>query len=631
MVVKTLMEEAKSILIDAGLDERDCKIEIARSPEYGELTCTSIFEISKRVKEDPMRLAMKLTDTLNKIIQAREGIIESAVAVKPGYINFYVDWRKYSSLILREVLEKAELYGSSNIGNGKKVLIEHTSVNPNKPLHVGHARNVCLGDTLARLFKFLGYDVVIVNYIDDSGSQMVDIVFGIKCLGYSLMPPNGIRMDEYFGDIYTEVNKRLESEKSLEEKKKALLKEIEDVNSEVFKLAREIAQRVLMEQLRTCWRLGASYDLLHRESDVIGCGLWNDIFKKLREKGAIYIASDGPKVGCWLIDLSKHEKLSKEGDEVLVKSDGTTTYVARDIAYAAWKLGISEKDFRYVKLGRNPDGSEIYITDLNGDVELKIGKVDKAITVVDVRQRRPQEIVRYALGILGANPEHYIHFAYEVVALSRREVERMGISLDSASFIHMKGREGLYVKVESILDSLRDRIVRETAQRHQDWSDEKIRDVAEKVAVGALRYALIKSDADKIIVFDSEEASRIEGDTGPYLQYTYARACRILEKVVDLDLNVYEKHPLEKDEINLLREISYFPMVVEESAKFFLIKKLANYAYNLASYFNNFYERCPVLSSKEDVMKFRVNLVRAFKQTMENCLRILGIPILSEM
>ncbi len=630
MSVKILLNESTEILKEAGLS--DPRLEIPKSSEHGEVSCTSAFELAKRLNKSPMEVALNIALKVKVVIESRKGLIKSVEVVKPGFINFHVDWPSYAVKIIEEVLTSGDAYGSSDIGRGRRVLIEHTSVNPNKALHVGHARNVCLGSALAKLYKFAGFDVLVANYIDDSGSQMADIILGIKYLGYPMEPPEGMRFDEYCGDkIYVEVNRLLEQKPELSEKKRLLIKEIEDRSSDSFMLSREIAVKVLKEQLKTCWRLGAFYDILNRESDVVAFGLWEEVFSKLKEKNACYLATFGPKTGCWMLNLSGHKILSKEGDEVLVKSDGTTTYVARDIAYAAWKLGIVKRDFKYKLFDKNKDQSDILITDIDGDIDFKVKNVDMTMTVIDVRQRRPQEIVKYVLGLIGADPSRYVHFAYEVVSLSAKEAERMGLNVSGVEFVHMKGREGIYVKVDSVIDSIKEKVVSETARRHPDWHLQKVENVAEKVAVGALVYALVKGDADKIIVFDREEALKIEGDTGPYLQYSYARACRILEKSPVKQGEVRRSKVLENQEITLLREISLFPIVVEESVKLMLLKKLANYAYSLASAFNNFYESCPVLTDDEETMKFRLSLTKAYLITMGNCLRILGIPIVEEM
>ncbi|MCD6260295.1 MAG: arginine--tRNA ligase [Thaumarchaeota archaeon] len=626
MALRKLMEEAERLLRSAGVDEP--RLELSRDPRYGEVSSLAAFDLAKKLRRSPNEVASEIVDRMRS---EEMEFIKDVEAVR-GYINFKPDWIRYSEEILREILEKGEKYGSSEMGAGKRIIIEHTSVNPNKPLHVGHARNTCLGDSLARILRFIGYDVVVLNYIDDSGAQMADLILGFTELGYPLDPPQGMRFDEYCGDVvYVEVSKKVEEDERLAEKRKRIVGEIESGRGKLYQLNRRVVERVLRDQIKTCWRLGATYNILNLESQIISLNIWREVFEKLKEKRLVYRAETGEKAGCWLLDLSKHPILSKEGDEVLVRSDGTTTYVARDIAYAAWKLGETSKDFKYSVWGVNPGGGEIYITDEAGEVDLKLGEIDRVINVIDVRQRRPQEVVKYALKLLGLRSEKYIHYAYEVVALSRKDAERLGHRVEGGEkIVHMSGRRGLYIKVEELLDMLRDRALEEVKKRHEDWSVERMRSVAEKIAVGALRYALIKPDIDKLIVLDTDEILRLEGDTGPYLQYSYARACRILEKSEDEPSTKPPAEPLEVEK-KLLRRMAILPKLLSGFDQNLLIKPIANYAYKLASEFNDFYEKAPVLRAQEDIKRFRLGIVMAFKITLANVLRLLGIPLMEEM
>ncbi len=623
LVYRRVLEEAARLLREAGVEAP--RVEAPRNFRYGEASF-SVFELARRLGRNPAELARDIAGRI------RVGGLISGVEAVGGYINFRVDWRRYASLIVSTILSESERYGSADLGVGKHVLIEHTSVNPNKPLHVGHARNVCLGDTLNRLLTFLGYRVTVLNYIDDSGAQMADVVLGFTELGYSMEPPEGVRFDEYCGDtVYVKVSAMVDEDPGLAEKRRRIAKAIESGEAPYYQINKKVVDRVLGDQLRTCWRIGARYDILNMESDILRLDLWSEVFERLRERGAVYLAEEGAKKGCWLLDLSGHPRLSKEGDEVLVKSDGATTYVARDIAYAAWKLGGVRRDFTYRLWGRNPDGTEILVTDRDGDLRRPIGEVDLSINVIDVRQTRPQEIVRYALKLLGLPHERYIHYGYEVVALSVSDAVKLGYRpRGGEQMVHMSGRRGLYVKADTLLDMLREKAAEETRERHPDWSQEKVESVAEKIAVGALRYALVKPDPDKLIVLDTGEIMRLEGNTGPYLQYSYARACRILEKAetspsweVDGDVGEAEK--------NLLRMLASFPDAVEEAGRNLSPKTLANYAYKLASEFNNFYERVPVLHAPEGVREFRLGVVESFRIVLGNAMRILGIPVLEEM
>ena len=621
MGLKRLIAEAEKLLKDAGVAEPS--IQLTKDPRHGEIASTAAFQLAGKLRKDPRSLAEEI---VNRIDLSGSELIKSVEAVN-GYVNFKADWMKYSRAIIEEILSRGKRYGSPELGKGKRIVIEHTSVNPNKPLHVGHARNVCLGDTLARIYKFLGYDVLILNYIDDSGTQMADVILGFSELGYSLDPPRGMSFDEYCGDVvYVESARRAESDPRLSEKRKLITKEIESRRGKFFELNKLIVERVLRDQLKTCWRLGARYDILNMESDILAYKLWDEVFENLKKRKAVYFARSGPKAGCWLLNLSGHPILSKEGDEVLVKSDGTTTYIARDIAYAAWKLGGVSKDFRYKLFGENPDGTRIYMTAEDGEFTMPIAGAEKVINVIDVRQRRPQEIVKYALKLLGLESEKYVHYGYEVVALSRKDAERLGYSPEPGQqVIHMSGRKGLYIKANQLIEMLKSRAVKEVLERHPDWSEEKASEIGEKIAIAALRYSLIKQDTDKLIVLDTDEMLKLEGDTGPYLQYTYVRAYRILEKA-DEEPSVEPYGELNESEKTLLRRMAYFPLLLEDFSLNMMVKPMADYSYKLASDFNAFYESSPVLHAEAHVKRFRLAVVKAFLIVFSILLDLLGIP-----
>ncbi|MCS7136821.1 MAG: arginine--tRNA ligase, partial [Candidatus Caldarchaeum sp.] len=552
-------------------------------------------------------------------------------AVKPGYINFHARWDALAEDVIDEAVKAGDRYGALDVGKDQYVLVEHTSVNPNKALHIGHARNTCLGDSLARLLTRAGYRVAVANYVDDSGTQMADILLAFSKLGYGMEPPDGVKFDDYCGRIYTEVNRRIAEDSTLEAERRRISASLEDIGSEFYRLNRSVVDRVLRDQMRTCWRLGARYDVLNRESDVIAFDLWSETFQKLQTMDAVYLAQEGAKKGCWVINLADHPVLSKEGDEVLVKSDGTTTYVARDIAYACWKLGAVLKDFKYRRWGENPDGSPVYITDVNGEEVLKFGQASSTVNVVDARQKRPQEVVKHALRKLGVDPSRYIHYAYEVVSLSRSDAAKLKVDVQDQQFVHMSGRAGVYINVDPLLDYIAEKAVEGAVKRHPDWPAEKLDEVGEKVAVAALRYFLIKSDPDKMIVFDSEQASDIEGDTGPYIQYAYARASRIIEKAEAEPLPKPYGQNLDDAEKELVKVIGLLPFVFEEAVKILSVKRVASYLRELAVSFNNFYEKCPVLTASHDVKVFRLALVEAFRSALSSAAWVAGIPLVREM
>jgi arginyl-tRNA synthetase len=346
MTFDLLEEEVKKLLrIQLGeVDEYDLK-EPPR-PELGDLSSSICFRIAKKMNTNPIEFAEKIAEKIKKVLPV-DSLIGDVNAVN-GFLNFKVNFEKFASVTIHRVLFEDSRYGALNIGNNKKVLIEHTNVNPNKAMHIGHARNTCLGDSLVRLLRFTGYNVYALNYIDDTGSQIADVVVGFKYLGFNLEPPNGMRFDKYCGDeIYVKVNKLYEEHPELEKYRAEVLKMIEEGDNEIAKFTRYVAERVLADQLKTCWRLGAYFDLLNWESDIVRAGLWEEASAMLKSKGLMIYETEGDYKGCWIIKLKHIPRFSKETDKIVVRSDGTLTYIAKDLPYAMWKVGLLNKDFSY--------------------------------------------------------------------------------------------------------------------------------------------------------------------------------------------------------------------------------------------------------------------------------------------
>ncbi|MEM4237774.1 MAG: arginine--tRNA ligase [Candidatus Nitrosocaldaceae archaeon] len=401
--------------------------------EFGDLYTNVAFLLSKMIKRKPSEIADEIVKkiTLQKEIRV--------YAHKSGYINFVIDALSFVNSILKEEY-KIDM-------KEKRVVIEHTSVNPNKALHMGHVRNLVIGDSLYRLLKFTNHKVYVLNYIDDSGLQVADIIVGFYFIKMPL--ESNKKFDHYCGDdVYVYVNKLYKDDPSLLEKRRIVLQSMEEYNSDIANFAREITNKVLREQLKTCWRLNARYDYLNFESQIIASKLWMKIREMLIAKGIAVIDDDKDSkyYKCLVI------KAGIEGEEkVLERSDGTATYIAKDIPYAAWKLGLIDNPFSYKEYEKQFDGSILYSTIINGNRSLF--DVDEAITVIDVRQSRLQKIITKVLEELG-NKKVYTHPAYEVVALSSNTAKELGIDTKDKRFIHMKGREGTYINADIMIDKL---------------------------------------------------------------------------------------------------------------------------------------------------------------------------------
>jgi len=606
---------------------------------FGDLSCNVAFLLSKHLKKPPPRIAVDLVETIRARLEESYNIIMSADSAG-GYINFKANHAQLSQSTLRYALSTPENYGYPNVGQGRHIVLEHTSVNPNKALHVGHMRNAIIGDTLYRIMKATNHRTTVLNYIDDSGVQIADIVVGFKFGGCPIAPPKkNQKFDQYCGDeVYVMINEMYEKDPQLLEKRKLVLKDIEEGKSDLAHFALEIALRVLEEQLKTCWRMKVRYDLLNFESHIVGSMLWSKVFELLRSHGIAKYELEGKNKGCWVIEGNE-----KEDDKVLVRSDGTATYIAKDIPYAAWKLGLVEDPFHYREYTKQWDGSLLYTTDLIDRMgksisDNKFNAGERVITIIDSRQSRLQRIIAYVLSRIGIDGNHrYLHLSYEAVTLSSDTAKDFGLDIGDKQFMHMSGRKGIYVNADYVLDNLHAKAYEEVKTRNPGLSDTELNNIAGEISVSAIRYNMIKQDFDKIITFDIKESLSLEGDSGPYLQYAYARSRRILEKSGQ-DISAAERTDSSferlrhESEIALIKEIAKLDLVIENAVMSLSLKSLARYAYNLAMTFNLFYERVPVLREQDTELKMvRLGLVKAFGVAMKNTLGVLGIGALDRM
>ncbi len=621
--VRRLVGQAIS---DAGYPAVNFDVSEPPQKEFGDLSCNAGFLLAKHTKKPPQKIAAELADALGPRIK---GTYILSAEPAGGHVNFKADYYRLSPAMLAQVLKNPDNYGYPDSGQGRHIVIEHTSVNPNKALHVGHMRNVIIGDTLYRIMKAMNHRVTVLNYVDDSGLQVADIVVGFRFAGFPVEPTNGQKFDQYCGDeVYVKINEMYEKDPQLAEKRKLVLKEIEEGRSELAHFAADVTRRVLKEQLKTCWRMKARYDLLNFESHIVVSKLWSKAFELLKKNGIARLEEEGKNKGCWVIEAKDEE------DKVLVRSDGTATYIAKDIPYAAWKLGLVDDPFSYREFIDQWDGSTLYATALGGkSSDRKFNGGERVITIIDSRQGRLQRIVSQVLSKIGAGGREYFHLGYEAVTLSSDAAKAFGIDIGDRQFMHMSGRKGIYVNADYVLDTLHAKAYEEVKTRNPGFSEEQLNATAKEIAISAIRYNMIKQDLDKIITFDVKESLSLEGDTGPYLQYAYARSQRILEKSGQgVDSNTKFELLTHEAEIALIKEISKLDLVVEDAAKSLSPKSLARHAYTLATAFNLFYEKAPVLKEgNADVRAARLALVRAFGVALKNVLGVLGITALERM
>ena len=627
MKFREFQEEVEEILAEScrGLGYKDIDVEVGLPPNdsYGDLASAVPIRIAKTSGKKPGDVAVALASKAMDLAK-KSKYVGSVSPHLGGYVNFSINGAKFVADSIADITS-GDL--GEEAGPGEKIAIEHTNVNPNKALHIGHARNLVLGDSLVKVMRYLGHRVQALNYVDDSGAQVADIIVGFKFLGLPDVAPPGAKYDVYCGDsVYTRVNQEYSKDPSLKERQSFVLKEIEKGTGDIADYTRNIVRKILESQLSTCWRLGASYDLLNWESQIVHSKMWEGIFETLKKSGYVKYQDQGENNGCWVIPDPETGE-----EKVVVRSDGTVVYVAKDIPYAAWKVGLIDDPFGYEVFAEGQPGGALYSTRLGGKkLNVRFGGADLAISVIDTRQSYLQRIVAKVLDQLHeGSSRKYLHRSYEVVSLSKKTAASLGFEIEG-EFAHMSGRKGLYVNVDTMLSKLKEKAKAETRKRNLSESDQWVDEVAEAVAVSALRYELLKQDPDKMIVFDMEDALQFQGDTGPYLLYTYARARRILDKTegkprVD---HVSAAKLTKRQEAQLAKKMSMLDMSASVAGEFLSPREIAKFAHDLAVHFNDFYESIPVNKEPDPVLRdARLALVDAASRVLAESMKLMGMPV----
>jgi arginyl-tRNA synthetase len=529
-------------------------IVIDRPPkiEMGEAASPVCFELAKRLKKAPRILAQEIANSLPK----PEGIARIEVA-GGGYLNAYFD----RAAFWQEAVAGSPLAGGhSPLPSSGKIIVEHTSINPNKAAHIGHVRNAVLGDTMARILRYAGNAVQVQNYIDNTGVQVADVVIGF--LDMDKRTPINVKMlameprfDYYCWDLYAKVTQFFEEDKTRAAGLRGrTLKAIEEDKGEESEVAQVVADAIVSLHLKTMARLGIAYDLLARESEILHLKFWDTAFEQLKKSGAIQFVESGKMAGCWVLPWKEEngetkkpeiaegaEKNEEENiqDKIIVRSNGTVTYVGKDIAYQLWKFGLLGKDFNYRKWPAAPEGETVWATTTFKSDPAAPHFAEPATSVynvIDARQAYPQEVVAEGLRRLDhtAAADNSIHLSYAFVVLTPRCAAEMGYELSSEDaqrpFVDMSGRKGFGVKADDLIDKLEEATVAEVQQRHAEMPEAEQRKTAHAIAVGALRFFLLKFTRNAIIAFDFKDALSFEGETGPYCQYAVVRARGIWRK-----------------------------------------------------------------------------------------------------
>ncbi len=647
-----------------GVDLGSPVLEIPPKTELGDAAFPAGFELAKLLKQqtgekqNPRAIAEELKAELEKL-----DAVDRVEVAGPGYLNVFYDRASY----LRDNAATESLTQTLQHG-AVKVCVEHTSVNPNKSAHVGHVRNSVLGDTFQRILKATGKTVEVQNYIDNTGVQVADVVVGfiylegkdldqIKQLDLELSNA-GRSFDYYCWDLYAKVGQQYQIDEDLKAERAEVLHLIEEGNNDTALLADYVATRNVECITRTMERLSIRYDLLPRESEILHLHFWNKAFEHMKERGVIHFETEGKNSGCWVMPFESHEGTDEhDADKILVRSNGTVTYTGKDIAYQMWKLGLLGLDFYYKPFLTYSNGHVVWITtaemsEHHADAPV-FGHGETVYNVIDTRQSYPQEVVRK--GVAAIFPEKgesaSVHLSYAFVVLSPAAAEELGFELtdeDRAKpFVEMSGRKGLGVKADDMIDRLEANALVEVESRHPDLPSDMKLHVAHQLAVGALRFFLLKFTRNTIIVFDFKEALATDGETGTFCQYSAVRANAIFRKLAEQGLTMEKFRAIldQKDEVKVIlddesgNDIWSLIMLagrlnetVRQAAAQNEPAILAKYTFSLAKAFNLFYHHYKILAETVPVKQAVLAATAdAARKSLTVALETMGIEVPEKM
>ena len=627
---KKLAEHIRNVL-RAKYEIEVQNIPLAIPPElnFGELATPIAFELARKLRKAPKMIAQEIVAALGEV----EGFAGFEVA-GTGYINARFD----RGAVVAKIASGAS---SDPSQAGLHSLVEHTSINPNKAAHIGHLRNAILGDTFVRLLRAAGQKVDVQNYIDNTGVQVADVVVGFLHLeGKSLaevrsllnhLDQNQEKIDYYCWDLYARTSQwYAEGSAEEQEARKRLrydtLHQIEHGGNETAEVAELISTAVLRRHLETMLRLGIEYDFLPRESEILHLKFWEAAFEQLKKTGVLYFETEGKNKGCWVMRRPGAATVEGETDEdakVIVRSNGTVTYVGKDIAYHLWKFGLLGRDFGYKPFFQYTD-RECWISAEHGEENHPhFGGAQAIYNVIDSRQSDPQANVIQALRGMGytEQADRYTHFGYEMVALTPSYAAQLGYELSeedrSRPYIEISGRKGFGVKADDLMDLMIKAAKSEVVKRHADWDDDRTNAVASQIAYGALRYYMLRFTRNSVIAFDQDMALSPEGETGPYLMYAAARIRSIFRKgnttaeaelagLAELDRTKIGAFLSEEDAEDiwaLWLRAGRRTMVLDQCIATSEPMHLAKHAFQLAQDFSNFYHHHHILTEEDPARK----------------------------
>jgi arginyl-tRNA synthetase len=641
--VRTFLKQKYEIELANIVVEQPPKIEM------GEFALPVSFELARVLRKAPRKIAEEIVSEIG----LPQGFAKFEVA-GGGYINARLDRSEAAKLVTETAPKTGE------IGSRGKVLVEHTSINPNKAAHIGHLRNSILGDTLVRLLRAADFHVDVQNYIDNTGVQVADVVVGFEKMAKksraeieALIAGSEGRFDYYCWDLYAKVSQWYEQDKANLQARRDTLHALEMGGNETAELAQMISMAVLRRHLETMHRLDIEYDFLPQESDILHLHFWAKAFELLKAAGVLYFEEQGKNKGCWVMTRPGRAKDAEavegpdEDAKVIVRSNGTVGYVGKDIAYHLWKFGLLGLDFGYRKFYEYADGRAVWISCDPKDGEAgapHFGGVGAIYNVIDARQSDPQDTVKQAILLMGHDDaaSRYTHFSYEMVALTPRCAMELGYEVSEEdqkrSYIEVSGRKGFGVKADDLLDKLIEAAKGEVDARHPELTDAERREIGTQIAIGALRYFMLKFTKQSVIAFDFREALSFEGETGPYVQYAVVRATNIFRKAgidpkqalqVEIASGAFE----ENDDLwSLWLAAGQTTKIIEQCIATTEPSALTKHAFQLAQQFNNFYHRHHILTEEDSARKALLLATAAVaRQELMAIMAVMGIPAPSVM
>jgi arginyl-tRNA synthetase len=632
-------------------------IEQPPNVQFGEYALPLAFELAKKLRKAPRKIAEEVVAGIGAV----EGFEKFEVAAA-GYINARVNRAALALAVAKNEEPKTDVPSG-------KILVEHSSINPNKAAHIGHLRNAILGDTFVRLLQYAGRKVDVQNYIDNTGVQVADVVVGFQHIEKKSVADvqrlaSQPHFDYYCWDLYARASRWYEQDPENKRIRLRTLHEIEQGGNETAALAETISIAVLRRHLETMDRLDIEYDFLPRESEILHLNFWDAAFTKLKAAGVLYFEDEGKNKGCWVMRRGgtaktsttegtenteeSTEGVSEEDQKVIVRSNGTVGYVGKDIAYHMWKFGVLGKDFGYQRFFLYPNGHQCWISSEQNDPDHPhFGDVAEIYNVIDARQSEAQNAVIEALRGLGYNDraDHFTHFSYEMVALTPRCAAELGYELSederARPYIEVSGRRGFGVKADDLIDKLIASAKKEVDSRHAELDKSEREGIAKQIAIGALRYFMLKYTKQSVIAFDFKDALSFEGETGPYAQYAVVRASNIFRKggmhpdrfAADLssaisanDLTKYLTGTENNELWELWLAASKTGYIVDQCIATTEPAYLAKHVFQLAQLFNTFYHRHPILAEADEQKKrFLLATTAVVRRELIRALQVMGI------